>query len=295
MKMKSSSIILTAFTAFGVSACGTYVPEIQDFGSETQSLIYVDDVTTSVSCEVRDAVFDLYKDYRGSDQISFLDNWGAQIDLTLIVNENGSVAPATQFFPLGQPKNWKFNWGVNATVSSSATRTETVSYFYPISELKRYHCPWRPNGAMLLENNLKFKEWLYDAVGLSITREASLPSGVATTHGVPAGGTKPTNVLTHNVTFVLTTSGGVTPQWALVNSAFIHVPVNFGRVRTNTMLVTLGPTAPAPPSSNDPKTSSGDSKKGTTLQLAPTALNMAQAQNTAIFITTTINNFNSGN
>jgi hypothetical protein len=268
---------LTASMALGLSACGTYVPELQDFGGPTESLIYVNDVTTNVSCEVRDAVSGLYAQYEGYKEISFLDNWGAQIDLTLTVNENGSVAPATQFFPLGQPKNWKFNWGFNADISSSATRTDTVSYFYPISELKR-PCPWRPSGAMLLQSDLKFKEWLFDAVGLSITKEASLPAG---------GGTsgKPTNVLTHTVTFVLTTSGGVSPQWALVNSAFVHVPLTFGRMRTNTMLVTLGPTAPAPPA---------DGKKGTTRQLAPTALNKALAQNIATAITNTLNN-NTGN
>jgi hypothetical protein len=273
--LRTLGTVLAAFTAFGLSACGTYVPELQDVWSGyPDSLPYVNDIVDNISCEVRDAVYDLYTGYAGHDEISFLDNWGAQIDLTLTVNENSSVAPATQFFPIGQPKNWSFNWGVNANVDPSATRTDTISYFYSISDLRKYKCPWRPSGAMLLENDLKFKEWLFDAAGVGITKAAPLPAG---------GGTsaKPTNVLTHTVTFVLTTSGGVSPQWALVNSAFVHVPLTFGRMRTNTMLVTLGPTAPAPTT---------DGKKGTTRQLAPTALNKALAQNIATAITNTLNN-----
>jgi hypothetical protein len=283
--LKTLGVVLAAFTAFGLSACGTYVPELQDFWSGyPDSLPYVNDIVDNTTCEVRDAVHDLYTRYAGQPEIAFLDNWGAQIDLTLTVNENSSVAPATQFFPIGQPKNWMFNWGVNANVNPSATRTDTVSYFYPISELKKYKCPWRPSGAMLLESDLKFKEWLFDAVGLRITGVASLPTGAAPAgHAAsapsgPSGGTKPTNVLTHTVTFVLTTSGGVTPQWVLRNASFIHVPVNLGRIRTNTMLVTLGPTATTP------------TKEGTTLQLAPTALNKALAQNIATAITNTLNN-----
>ena len=259
------------------------MPELQDFTSGyTDSLPYVNDVVTNIYCEVRDAVYYLYHSDYPHEQYAFLDNWGAQIDLTLTVNENSSVAPATQFFPIGQPKNWMFNWGVNANVNPSATRTDTVSYFYPISELKKYKCPWRPSGGMLLESDLKFKEWLFDAVGLKITGEASLPAGgAASAPSAASGSAKPTNVLTHTVTFVLTTSGGVTPQWVLRNASFIHVPVNSGRIRTNTMLVTLGPTAPAP---------SKDGKKGTALQLAPTALNKALAQNIATAITNTLNN-----
>jgi hypothetical protein len=274
--LRTLGAVLAVSATLGLGACGTYVPELQDFWSGyPDSLPYVNDIVDNITCEVRDAVYDLYAGYAG-DQISFLDNWGAQIDLTLTVNENSSVAPTTQFFPIGQPKNWSFNWGVNANVNPSATRTETVSYFYLISELRKYKCPWRPSGAMLLENDLKFKEWLFDAVGLKETNVAPLPASAAS-----ATSGKPTNVLTHTVTFVLTTSGGVTPQWALVNASFIHVPVNLGRMRTNTLLVTLGPTAPAP---------TKDGKKGATLQLAPTALNKALAQNIATAITNTLNN-----
>jgi hypothetical protein len=287
--LRTLVVVVAVSVAFCLSACGMYVPELQDIATGyTDSTPFVNDVVYNVTCEVRNAVHDLYADYAGRDEISFLDNWGAQIDLTLTVNENSSVAPATQFFPIGQPKNWMFNWGVNANVNPSATRTDTVSYFYSISELKNSPpCIWRPNGPMLLETDLKFKEWLYDAVGVKITGAASLPAGAAPAGGAASapsgasGGTKPTNVLTHTVTFVLTTSGGVTPQWALRNASFIHVPVNLGRMRTNTMLVTLGPTAQAP---------TKDGKKGTTLQLAPTALNKALAQNIATAITNTLNN-----
>jgi hypothetical protein len=117
--LRTLGIFLAVSTALGLSACGTYVPELQDFTTGyPDSLPYVIDIVDNVSCEVRDAVADLYADYAGtpeSSQISFLDKWGAQIDLTLTVNENSSVMPATQFFPIGQPKNWMFNWGSTLT------------------------------------------------------------------------------------------------------------------------------------------------------------------------------------
>jgi hypothetical protein len=286
-KVKSFGIVFAISTAFGLSACGTYVPDLQDFNSGvgySSSLPYVIDITHSVSCEVRDAVYSLYHSEYPHEDIAFLDDWGAQVDLTLAVNENGSVAPATQFFPIGQPKNWMFNWGVNANVNTSATRTDTVSFFYTIKDLAKAKCAWRPtNGGMLIQSDLKFRDWLYDVVGIKKIGLTPVPTGEAS---VFSSIQKQSNVLTHTVTFVLTTSGGISPQWVLRNASFIHVPVSIGRMKTDTMLVTLGPTASAPT----------DGKKGTTKQLAPTALNIAQSQNTAIFITNIINNNNnSGN
>jgi hypothetical protein len=177
------------------------------------------------------------------------------------------------------------NWGVNANVKTSATRTDTVSFFYTIKDLSKAKCVWRPaNGAMLLQSDLKFKDWLYDVVAI---RNWSLTPLPAKEESVFNSIQKQSNVLTHTVTFVLTTSGGISPQWVLRNASFIHVPLSIGRMKTDTMLVTLGPTATAPTT---------DGKKGTTKQLAPTALNIAQSQNTAIFITNIINNNNnSGN
>ena len=137
---------------------------------------------------------------------------------------------------------------------------------------------------MLLQSDLKFKDWLYDVVGIKKIALTPFPTGAAS---VFSSIQKQSNVLTHTVTFVLTTSGGISPQWVLRNASFIHVPLSIGRMKTDTMLVTLGPTASAPTT---------DGKKGTTKQLAPTALNIAQSQNTAIFITNIINNNNnSGN
>jgi hypothetical protein len=285
--VRAFGIVFAVFTMVGLSACGTYVPDLQDVESGySDSTPYVTDIAHSISCEVRDAIYSLYHSNNEDKIFNFLDDWGAQIDLTLAVNENGSVAPATQFFPIGQPKNWNFNWGVNANVNTSATRTDTVSFFYTIKDLSKAKCVWRPpNGAMLLQSDLKFKDWLYDVVAI---RNWSLTPLPAKEESVFSSIQKQSNVLTHTVTFVLTTSGGISPQWVLRNASFIHVPLSIGRMKTDTMLVTLGPIATAP---------TADGKKGTTQQLAQTALNIAQSQNTAIFITNIINNNNnnSGN
>jgi len=163
-------LILGATITLG--GCGTYVPEIQDFGDSKKGdiseagQVYVGQIVSNIRCEVRNAVFDLYQqeakvpDERGLKQISFLDTWGVQITLNLTVDEKGVVAPTTNFIPLAQPKNWIFNYGLGAAVSSEAQRVDKVSFLYLVSDLKKFACLQRQDGPFLLESDLKLKEWL---------------------------------------------------------------------------------------------------------------------------------------
>ena len=55
-------IVLAVFVAIGLSACGTYVRELQDVwsGFTGPLLPYVNDIVDNIICEVRDAVRDLF-------------------------------------------------------------------------------------------------------------------------------------------------------------------------------------------------------------------------------------------
>jgi hypothetical protein len=245
----SFHVVLTA--ALGLSGCGTYVPEIQDFGDSQAGHIYVNQIVSNIRCEVRNAVYDLYKQAGeipdGLKQISFMNDWGAQVTLNLTVDEKGAVSPTSNITPLGQPKNWIFNYGLGATVSSEAQRVDKVSFFYLVSDLRKFRCTDRQAGLLLLSNDLKLEEWLLYATGLPALSLASLPSD-------PNGPFK-SNVLFHEVKFDVITTGSASPGWKLIN-ATINQSGTFltaTRDRTHDLQITLGPTTPAPSDPNKAK------------------------------------------
>ena len=122
--MRKTIVCLAFGAAIELCGCGTYVPEIQDFGDSANGdvsragQLLVARIVESVRCEVRNAVYDLYQQEgqthsgNGLKQIAFLDNWGAQILLNLTVDEQGNISPTSNIIPIGQPKNWLFNLGL---------------------------------------------------------------------------------------------------------------------------------------------------------------------------------------
>lgn len=243
----------------GVSGCGTYVPEIQDFGNSAPGdishagQVYVRDIVENVRCNVSKAIRDLYDqeatipDGRGLKDIAFLNDWGAQITLNLTVDEQGAVSPTGNLTPIGQPKNWIFNLGLGASISSEAQRVDKVSYIYLVSDLRKINCPEnRPGGFMLLQNDLKFKEWLYDTVQLQIEKTASLPSD-------PNGPLK-ASILYYEVKFDVITSGSASPGWKLINATINQAGtfLTAKRDRTHDLQITLGPATAKPSKSKEP-------------------------------------------
>jgi hypothetical protein len=261
----------------GLDGCGTYVPEIQDFGDSAPGdisnagRVYVQDIVRNIRCDVSKAINDLYTleasraSGEGLQDIAFLNDWGAQITLNLTVDEKGIVAPTSNITPLGQPVRWIFNLGLGASGSSEAQRVDKVSYIYLVSDLRKWKCPDpRQNGFMLLTNDLKFKEWLYDAVALEVTKTADLPAN--------ANGPLKSSILYYEVKFDVATSGTVSPGWKLVN-ATINQSGTFltaTRDRTHDLQITLGPATSAP---IDPKKPNGPK----IVQLSTAAANTALA------------------
>jgi hypothetical protein len=254
-----------------LGGCGTYVPEIQDFGDSAPGdisnagRVYVQDIVRNIRCDVSKAINDLYAQEasrgsgKGLQDIAFLNDWAAQITLNLTVDEKGIVAPTANIIPIGQPVRWIFNLGLGASGSSEAQRVDKVSYIYLVSDIRKWKCPDpRPNGFMLLTNDLKFKEWLYDAVALEVTHTANLPTD--------ADGPNKSSILYYEVKFDVATSGTVSPGWKLVNATINQTGtfLTATRDRTHDLQITLGPAAKDPKS---PKT----------LQLSQAAANTALA------------------
>jgi hypothetical protein len=90
--------------------------------------------------------------------------------------------------------------------------------------------------SLLIQNDLKFGQWLYDQIGPVITDEVNLP--------VDKGGVFERNVLSHEVSFEVVTTGGIHPAWILTEGTINKGDGPFlqaTRDRTHTLLITMGP------------------------------------------------------
>jgi hypothetical protein len=223
--------------ALMLGGCGTYVPEIQEFPAtplDGQQL--VDSIAFNVTCEVRDAIIQLYQDYPKG---TFLDSWGAQITLNLSTEEKSSANLTGNWIP-PSPASALFNLGFSATGSADATRIDKVSWFLAVPDLRgKVPCgDRRPNGIFLLQSDLKLKEWLYDAVDMHNSRYVNFDLDT------PNGPFKQ-NVLSHEVKFDVQTIGGVVPGWKLARVSINQSGSGLAatRDRIHDLTITFGPVA----------------------------------------------------
>jgi hypothetical protein len=230
--MSATKSIMAAVAAALLCGCGTYVPEIQDLGGRVEGQRLVQAILTNITCELRDAVVGLHQEY---PEGTFLESWGIQTTLTLTIDEKGAIAPSVLWTP-PSPASAIFSLASGVNFSADATRKDTINAYFLVSDLERAQCSpaSRPNGAFLLQSDLKLSEWLFDAVGAQLTKTVDFK---ATTLAVK------TNVLQHEVKFEIVTSGTVNPSWKLTR-VIVNPAGNLfsaGRTRTHDLLITLGP------------------------------------------------------
>jgi hypothetical protein len=88
-----------------LGGCGLYVPEIQDFpATPVQGDLLVKAIVSSVHCEVANAVKEVIdRDKqgaaynRGKRSAAWLDQWGAQMALSLTVEEKSTLNPTAMW------------------------------------------------------------------------------------------------------------------------------------------------------------------------------------------------------
>jgi hypothetical protein len=219
-----------------LSGCGLRVPEIAESGDRVEGQQLVQAILINITCELRSAVNDLHAAY---PQGTFIDGFGIQTTLTLTYEEKGTLAPGVTWMP-HSPVSAIFTLGAGLSLSSDATRKNVIDGYYLVSDLEHARCSdaARPNGAFLLQSDLKLSEWLFDAVSASMTNTVNFKAATLAVKD---------SVLQHEVKFVIDTGASATPTWK-----FKLVSVNPGgtflsldRTRTNDLLITLGPAAPA--------------------------------------------------
>jgi hypothetical protein len=230
-------------TSFFLGGCGLYTPALQDFGDETKGQQLIQSVIYNVTCEVRDAIDDIYNNPNHARKSTFLDTWGVQIALSMQVEEKSSVNPVANWLP-PSPASAVFNLGFGGTLSSDATRQDKTNSYFTVKQLLKLHrCDpkTRPGGLLLMQRDLGLFDWLNAQV-------IAADTGKITYSLDYSDGPFKTNVLSHEIKFDLQNTGNLTPGWKLTTITVNQSGNLFSatRDRVNDLTITLGPTLPTP-------------------------------------------------
>jgi hypothetical protein len=91
--------------ALSLAGCGTYVPEIQENPWSHDVAALIQAIAYSIHCELRNSIVDVkeqdlvFKKKNGRLIADWLDDWGAQVTLTLTIDETSGVSPSGLYFP----------------------------------------------------------------------------------------------------------------------------------------------------------------------------------------------------
>jgi hypothetical protein len=238
--MDRIKFLIPLMTSLLLAGCGTYVPGIEEpLSSPADGQQLVQAIAQNIDCEIRDAVGELIRTdkeeyragFRKSRQTAWLDTWGVQTTLTLQVNERGGLNPSTKWLP-PSPETAIFTLAGAGSVSAEATRTNKIGSYYTVAQIANgTPClpQSRPGGLFLLQNDLKLREWLLDIVMLRGTGVTQIPLSK--------------DLIQHQVTFEVISSGSLTPAWTLTrvlvnpDGSFLEAK----RGRKHDLLITLGP------------------------------------------------------
>jgi len=237
--------------ALALAGCGTFVPEIQEFPYDsTDGELLVHAIVVSVHCELRNAIATVInndllaaKRNKGARQAAYLDNWGAQLALTLQVEEKTTLNPTAAWTPHSALTSiFTLNGGLN--LSADATRIDKLNYYYTVKELytqgscpQNFSLPHAP-GSLLIQSDLKLAQWLSSQVLEVGTAEVGVPNSPDTI--------LKQNALSHEVTFEVVSGGNIVPAWKLVESTVGQTGSLFtaSRDRRHDLTITFGPVDP---------------------------------------------------
>jgi hypothetical protein len=219
-----------------VGGCGLNVPEMQEwYEPREQQKITENKLINHIKCELHKGVDDAIDKYYGAGKRSglsaeWIKSWLATVTLKLTVDEKGTANPGISWVrPLSDVRTFTLGAGVNG--SSDATRIETISFTYPLKDLRaagKIVNPCSNPGDILIEGDLKIGQFLDKKVFLTT---------------VPGTIIGPYSAFSYQVTFVVVYGGTITPSWKLVeltvnpDSPFLSAT----RTRTHDVTITLAP------------------------------------------------------
>lgn len=220
-----------------LGGCGTYVPNIQEFPGDTvDGQLFVQKIVQNINCEITDAVRYVVEQDKKLPRrtAAWFEDWGVQTTLTLTMDEKGSVNPVVNWMP-PSPASAIFNLAGAGTVSSAANRIDKLNSYNSVKQFLKNQCVQRPEGAWMLSSDLKLREWIVYAIMANNTGEISIPASTA--------GPFKANVISHQVKFIVSSTGSVTPGWKLSRVAINQTGtfLSASRDRTHDLTITLGP------------------------------------------------------
>lgn len=176
--------IRVAMCAAALGGCVNVPPLVPIAGSEPDpnntnpKSISINDVVVRVKCELRDSIAS-----RTGPDYDWMNKWTAQADLTLAVNDQSAIAPGavftqpltTESLPMRVTNMARSaSLGVGASASTTAARTEIVSFSVSLKEIRdefKNKTPaevdekCHPHNMVGLNSDLGLKEWFDSALG----------------------------------------------------------------------------------------------------------------------------------
>lgn len=234
--------------------CGLYVPQkdpLQPNDIDPQNRMsrqgkIESNIIANIRCEVTRGIY--YAVATGN--VPWIANWGTTISLNLVWEEQSSINPGLTYTTPFHTGSETFSLGGGLSGSAHSTRNEAITFTLENKTLLREAMLTRQaqsgldcsalEGGATVQSDLKIDEFIYDKATIAGGHEAR---------------TRPIeypqfSTFQETLTFVVTLGGSVTPSWKLIRlSVNPNGPfVNASRVKTSTIIITLGPLAkPATP------------------------------------------------
>jgi hypothetical protein len=159
-------LVLGLMAGLPLSACAS-IPPLED------DAITVSQIVQRVKCELWDAVPPPEGSYP-TGPYQWLRDWTAKVDLTLETDDTGGISPGATFInpmrsitlPASGTFPQSFSFGVGGGISTTASRTETLSFTLSFAELRnrQYRGTCDPAKGLGLLGNLGLKEWMQAAL-----------------------------------------------------------------------------------------------------------------------------------
>lgn len=189
-------------------------------------------VVQHVMCEIRTGLWKAHF----LPHSEWLQKLGAQVTLALVVEDQSALSPNASFLQtFGLKGAETFTFGIGASGSANATRTETIQFTYPNKELWREalidardpehnNCDTFQKG-VLIDSNLKIGQFIYD--------KAVVADGIYGSNG------QPFSQLQFEINFVATFGGNLTPTWKFTTTTVNGSGSLLSATRTDTDTVTI--------------------------------------------------------
>jgi hypothetical protein len=241
-----------------ICGCGIRVPQVEEIWEPVSVPASMETrIKENIFCETVRALRDVKRDITINGQPVIPDSYGVQMQLTLTIEEVSALNPsvgAQDVLPNGisnkitVPQSFALNGA--ATLSSTATRTDTSYSYYNVGKITaRGANPFcnQPvdlrGSSPLLKSDLGIEAYLREAAPGSLVFSSSVQAAGGAGKGARY------DVFSYEIKFVVVTSGSISPVWKLVNlnAGTGSLPLaNAGRTRTHDLTLTFGPGTNAP-------------------------------------------------